>query len=167
MEDFILLFPRVPCHLKYFEITNETNSIMHGFIMEFHNVKIYFVSLVGYAMKWNLLPPMLVSMGFIFLETVYTKFHLDETTLLSFFINSMSCHQNFLCDNSFNKNKTPIRSSLTRQWDCFYSPDKGVYHTSLFSSFYFQNRSLSSFMRYMSAPILSLFCGRCTSRCKE
>ena len=97
MKDFILLFSKVSCHLKYFEIKNETNSIMHGFIMEFHNVKIYFVSLVGYAMKWNLL---------------YTKFHLDETTLLSFFINFMPCHQNFLCGNSFNENETPIRSSL-------------------------------------------------------
>jgi hypothetical protein len=30
MENFILLFLIVPCHLNYFEITNET-STMHDF----------------------------------------------------------------------------------------------------------------------------------------
>jgi hypothetical protein len=31
--------------------------------------------------------------GFHFLETVSTRFHLDEISLLSFFINSLSCHK--------------------------------------------------------------------------
>jgi hypothetical protein len=32
--------------------------------------------------------------SFIFLETVYTRFHLDETHLLSFFINSIMLSKN-------------------------------------------------------------------------
>jgi hypothetical protein len=31
--------------------------------------------------------------GLYFLETVYTQFHLDETLLLPFFINSLSYHK--------------------------------------------------------------------------
>jgi hypothetical protein len=46
MESFILLFPIVSCHLNQFEITNETTSTMHGFILKFHSTKFYFVSLV-------------------------------------------------------------------------------------------------------------------------
>jgi hypothetical protein len=51
-------------------------------------------------------------MGFIFLKTVHTRFHVDETTLLSFFINSLPFHKKILRDNSFIKNETPIGSSL-------------------------------------------------------
>jgi hypothetical protein len=47
---------------------------------------------------------MLVSWDFIFLEIVYTQFHLDETPLLSFFINSLSCHQKIMCGSSFIEN---------------------------------------------------------------
>jgi hypothetical protein len=54
---------------------------------------------------------MLVSWGFIFLKIVYTQFHLDETSHLSFFINSLSCHQKIICDNLFIENETPIKSS--------------------------------------------------------
>jgi hypothetical protein len=32
-------------------------------------------------------------MRFHFLETIYTQFHLDEASLLSFYINSLSCDQ--------------------------------------------------------------------------
>jgi hypothetical protein len=56
---------------------------MQNFILEFHNTKFYFVSLVVNEMKRNLLTSMLVSWGFIFLKIVYTRFHLDETLLLS------------------------------------------------------------------------------------
>jgi hypothetical protein len=68
---------------------------MYDFILEFHNMKFYFVSLIVYVIKWNLLTSILVSWGFIFLETVYTWFHLDETHHLSFFINSLQCHKKY------------------------------------------------------------------------
>jgi hypothetical protein len=55
---------------------------------------------------------MLVSRGFIFLETMYTGFHLDEILLLSFFINSLPCHKKIICGTSFIENETPTRSSL-------------------------------------------------------
>jgi hypothetical protein len=51
-------------------------------------------------------------MEFHFLETVYAKFHLNEITLLSFFINSLPRHQKILRDNSFIENETLIGSSL-------------------------------------------------------
>jgi hypothetical protein len=51
MESFILLFQRMPCHLKYFETANETTPKMQAFILEFYNTKFYFVSLVVYGMK--------------------------------------------------------------------------------------------------------------------
>jgi hypothetical protein len=46
MEDFISLFLRIPCHLKCFEIVNDVTHKMYDFILEFHNTKFYFVSLV-------------------------------------------------------------------------------------------------------------------------
>jgi hypothetical protein len=49
---------------------------------------------------------------FHFFETMYTQFHLDETPLLSLFINYLPCHQKILCGNSFIENETPIKSSL-------------------------------------------------------
>jgi hypothetical protein len=51
MEGFISLFPRLPCHLKYFENVNETTPKMHDFILEFHSTKFYVVSLIIYGMK--------------------------------------------------------------------------------------------------------------------
>jgi hypothetical protein len=56
---------------------------------------------------------MLALWSFIFLEIVYIRFHLDETPLFSFFINSLSCYQKIICGSSFIENKIAIRSSLT------------------------------------------------------
>jgi hypothetical protein len=39
-----------------------------------------------------------------------------KTPLLSFFINSLPCHQNILCDSLFIKNETPIESSLIAKY---------------------------------------------------
>jgi hypothetical protein len=50
-------------------------------------------------------------MGFIFLNSVHL-FHLDETPLLSFFIDSLSYHQKIIYDSSFIENETLIQSSL-------------------------------------------------------
>jgi hypothetical protein len=36
IEDFISLFSKMSCYLKYFETTNETIPKMHDFILEFH-----------------------------------------------------------------------------------------------------------------------------------
>jgi hypothetical protein len=83
MENFISLFLRMLCHLKYFETINETTPKIYDFILKFNNIKFYVVSLVVYVMKWNLMIPMLISRGFNFLEIVYTQFHVDETLLLS------------------------------------------------------------------------------------
>jgi hypothetical protein len=52
-------------------------------------------------------------MGFHFLKQCASSFHLDETPLLSFFINSLSCHQKILCDILFSKNEILIESSLS------------------------------------------------------
>jgi hypothetical protein len=60
MEYFISLFLRMSCHLKYFESANEITPKMYDFILEFHNMKFYFLSLVVYVMKRNLLIQMLV-----------------------------------------------------------------------------------------------------------
>jgi hypothetical protein len=46
IESFILLFSIVSCHLNQFEITNEITSSLHGFILNFHSTKLYFVLLV-------------------------------------------------------------------------------------------------------------------------
>jgi hypothetical protein len=51
MVDFILLFSNMSCYLKYFKTVNKTTSKMHDFILEFHNNKFYFVSLVVYEIK--------------------------------------------------------------------------------------------------------------------
>jgi hypothetical protein len=51
MEDFILLFSEISCHLKYFETVNKTTHKIHDFILEFYNTKFYFISLVFYEMK--------------------------------------------------------------------------------------------------------------------
>jgi hypothetical protein len=51
MEDFILLFLRMSCHLKYFECVNEITLKIHDFILEFYNTKLYFVSLFVFEMK--------------------------------------------------------------------------------------------------------------------
>jgi hypothetical protein len=51
MVDFILLFSNMSCYLKYFKTVNKTTSKMHDFILEFHNNKFYFVSLVFYEIK--------------------------------------------------------------------------------------------------------------------
>jgi hypothetical protein len=51
MEDFILLFSRRQCHLKYFETVNETTPKIYDFILEFHNTKFYIVPLVVYEIK--------------------------------------------------------------------------------------------------------------------
>jgi hypothetical protein len=42
----ILLFPTLLYHLNQFEITDGTMSTMHGFILKFHSIRFYFVSLV-------------------------------------------------------------------------------------------------------------------------
>jgi hypothetical protein len=85
---------------------------MHGFILKFHNTKFYIVSLVVYVeMKLN--GPNASFMGFYFFsETVYTRFHLDETPLLSFLINSLPYHQKIICGISFIENETPIENRL-------------------------------------------------------
>jgi hypothetical protein len=41
MENFISLFLRIICHLKYFETVNETTSKIYDFILEFDNTKFY------------------------------------------------------------------------------------------------------------------------------
>jgi hypothetical protein len=51
MDDFILLFSSMSCHLKCFEITNKIMHKMHDFILEFYNIKFYFISLVVYEIK--------------------------------------------------------------------------------------------------------------------
>jgi hypothetical protein len=51
MENFISLFLRMLCHLKYFETINETTPKMYDFILKFNNIKFYVVSLVVYVMK--------------------------------------------------------------------------------------------------------------------
>jgi hypothetical protein len=51
MEDFILLFLKISCHLKYFKTVNKTTHKIHDFILEFYNTKFYFISLVVYGMK--------------------------------------------------------------------------------------------------------------------
>jgi hypothetical protein len=61
----------------------------------------------------KLIDPNASFMWFYFFEIVYTWFHIDETPLLSFFINSLSYHQNILCGGSFIENKISIGSSLT------------------------------------------------------
>jgi hypothetical protein len=81
---------------------------MHCFILVFHKTKFYFVPFVVYEIKLNLLPPMLISYSFIFLKTMYTWFHLNETLLLSLFINSLLCYKKSLRYTPFNKNVTPI-----------------------------------------------------------
>jgi hypothetical protein len=43
MEDFILLFSNMLCHLKYFKTTNETIFKMHDFILEFHSILFCFM----------------------------------------------------------------------------------------------------------------------------
>jgi hypothetical protein len=48
MEDFIVLFSNMSCHLKYFKTTI---TKMHDFILEFYKNKLYFISLVVYGMK--------------------------------------------------------------------------------------------------------------------
>jgi hypothetical protein len=66
MEDFISLFISMLCHLKCIETTNEKTSKIYYFILEFHNTKFYFVLLVLYEMKGNLLTIMLVLWGLFF-----------------------------------------------------------------------------------------------------
>jgi hypothetical protein len=55
---------------------------------------------------------MLVSRGFIFLETMYTGFHLDEILLLSFFINSLPCHKKSYVAPHLLKMKLPLGVAL-------------------------------------------------------
>jgi hypothetical protein len=51
MEDFISLFSKISCHLKYFETVNETTPKIYDFILEFYNTKFYVVPLIGYVLK--------------------------------------------------------------------------------------------------------------------
>jgi hypothetical protein len=51
IEDFISLFSKMTCHLKYFETVNKTTYKMHDFIVELHNTKFYIVLLVVFEMK--------------------------------------------------------------------------------------------------------------------
>jgi hypothetical protein len=51
MEDFISLFLRMTCDVKYFEIINKTTPKIHYFILEFHNIKLYYIILVVYRIK--------------------------------------------------------------------------------------------------------------------
>jgi hypothetical protein len=51
MEDFISLFSKISCHLKYFETVNETIPKIYDFILEFYNTKFHVVPLVVYWMK--------------------------------------------------------------------------------------------------------------------
>jgi hypothetical protein len=61
MEDFILLFLRMTYHLKYFKTINEIILKIYDIILVFHNTKFYFVSLMVYEMKQNLLSSMPIS----------------------------------------------------------------------------------------------------------
>jgi hypothetical protein len=61
----------------------------------------------------KLIDPDASFIGFHFFKIVYTRFYLDETHILSFFINYLSCHQKILCDSSFIENETPTGSSLS------------------------------------------------------
>jgi hypothetical protein len=55
---------------------------------------------------------MLVSLGFISFGNNVYPVSSRGTPLLSFFINSLSCHKKIICDRSFNKNETLNSSSL-------------------------------------------------------
>jgi hypothetical protein len=46
MEDFILMFSRMSCHLKCFETIDETTPKINDFILEFHNTKFYFLLVI-------------------------------------------------------------------------------------------------------------------------
>jgi hypothetical protein len=46
MKDFILLFSRMICHLKYFKTVNKITPKIHDFILEFHNTKLYVILLI-------------------------------------------------------------------------------------------------------------------------
>jgi hypothetical protein len=41
MENYISLFLRITCHLKYFKTVNKTISKIYDFILEFDNTKFY------------------------------------------------------------------------------------------------------------------------------
>ena len=47
------------------------------------------------------------------LVIVSREFHLDETYFFSLFLNTLSCHQKYLCGNLFNANKTDMKLPLT------------------------------------------------------
>jgi hypothetical protein len=100
IDDFISLFLSMWCDLIFLKIANKTTSKIHDFILEFHNIKFYFIFHWLSIMKWNLF------------TTMSIQFHLDETPFLSFFINSLSCLQKIQCDNSFIENETSIEKNL-------------------------------------------------------
>jgi hypothetical protein len=87
--------------------------------------------------------------GFHFLKTVYTQFHLDETSLFLFFYKFFACHQKILCDTSFIENKISTGSSL-----------KGTNTFSLFNTYFsftslvFYVRTFSTSLRVRTALIL-------------
>jgi hypothetical protein len=51
MKNFISLFSRMSFYLKCFETINETTYKIYDFILKFHNIKFYVVSLVASGMK--------------------------------------------------------------------------------------------------------------------
>jgi hypothetical protein len=51
MQVFISLFLSTPCHQNYFETVIETTHKIYYFILEFHNTKLYIISLVVYMLK--------------------------------------------------------------------------------------------------------------------
>jgi hypothetical protein len=81
------MFSRMSCHLKCFETIDETTPKINDFILQFHNTKFYFL-LVIYEILIDLNATF---MSIHFFETVHTRFYLDETLLIYFFINSLSC----------------------------------------------------------------------------
>jgi hypothetical protein len=46
------------------------------------------------------------------LVIVPREFHLDETHFFSLFLNTLSCHQKYLCGNLFNANETNVKLPL-------------------------------------------------------
>jgi hypothetical protein len=46
------------------------------------------------------------------------EFHLDKTHFFSLFLNTLSCHQKYLCDNLFNANKVHMKLPQRLNGEC-------------------------------------------------
>jgi hypothetical protein len=129
---FVTSFLRLPCHVKWNETWIKHSFSMESFIQWFHRYSISrlrelqpvrFTSLLWLKVLFAGLLWEKNAVGWLLIPLNSSNEHgvgNYAKRVSSLFLNTLSCHTKYLCDNLFNTNETPIKLPLRLGLPCLW-----------------------------------------------